>query len=390
MLNTSLLATVETPAFIYDEGEVSRALDVAESLRANTGCRVLYSLKPLCIVPLLEMMAPRLDGFAVSSPFEARLARSVLQDLGSIHFTSPGIRPTEVKDLVSLSDYVSFNSVSQWERYGSQFNGRTKCGLRLNPELSFLDDERYDPCRENSKLGVPLSAFAEYLRGSKTFATGFDGILVHSNCESTDFTELERTVSILAETVPRFIQGLKWINLGGGYLFNEGIDYTPLKRTVSLLENSFGLEVFLEPGAALVRAAGHLVATVLDIFPSGNKQIAVLDTTVNHMPELLEFDFEPDLEGHHDEGPFEYTLAGCTCLAGDLFGEYRFSHGLTIGDRLVFLNAGSYSLTKAHMFNGINMPSIYSLNARGQLTLLKNFGYEDFTSRWKVNVHSPV
>ena len=387
---TSLLNSVDTPAFVYDETEVGRVLKIAESLHRTTGCQVLYSLKPLCFPPLLEFMAPKLDGFAVSSPFEARMARSILGNRGRIHFTSPGIRPGEVEELATLCDYVVFNSLTQWERFGEKFLGRAICGLRLNPGLSFLDDERYDPCREDSKLGIGLESLSNKLKSNEAFFEGIDGALIHSNCESTDFTELEETVVLLERKVPQFLGHLKWINLGGGYLFSEGVDLSPLQSVIRGLQSKWGLEVYLEPGAAFVRSAGYMVATVLDIFPSGDKFIAILDTTVNHMPELLEFDYEPDIDGHIDDGKWECILAGCTCLAGDLFGEYRFSKPLSIGDKVIFRNVGSYTLTKAHMFNGINLPSIYSLDEGGELTLLKTFVYEDFASRWKTNAGSPV
>ena len=375
---------------MYDEMEVGRVLDIAKSLRRTTGCHVLYSIKPLCFPPLLELMAPKLDGFAVSSPFEARLARSILGDRGRIHFTSPGIRPGEAEELASLCDYVAFNSLTQWERHSGKFVGRTSCGLRVNPGLSFLDDERYDPCREGSKLGIALESLANNLGNDKAFLNGIDGALIHSNCESTDFRELEETVALLEERIPQFLGCLRWLNLGGGYLFNEDVDIEPLQRAIRVLQSNWGLDVYLEPGAAFVRSAGYMVATVLDICPSGHQTIAVLDTTVNHMPELLEFDFEPDIEGHTNDGQWEYTLAGCTCLAGDLFGEYRFNKPLSIGDRIIFKNVGSYTLTKAHMFNGINLPSIYSLGERGALSLLKTFGYEDFASRWNTHAGSSV
>ena len=387
---TSLFDSVETPAFVYDEMEVGRVLDIAKSLRRTTGCHVLYSIKPLCFPPLLELMVPKVDGFAVSSPFEAQLARSILGDRGRIHFTSPGIRPGEAEELASLCDYVAFNSLSQWERHSGKFVGRASCGLRVNPGLSFLDDERYDPCREGSKLGIDLESLSENLRNDKAFLNGIDGALIHSNCESTEFRELEETVALLEEKVPQFLGRLRWFNLGGGYLFNEDVDIEPLQRAIRVLQSNWGLDVYLEPGAAFVRSAGYMVATVLDIFPSGHQTIAVLDTTVNHMPELLEFDFEPDIEGHTNDGQWEFTLAGCTCLAGDLFGEYRFTKPLSLGDRIIFKNVGSYTLTKAHMFNGVNLPSIYSLGERGELSLLKTFGYEDFSSRWNTHADSSV
>lgn len=386
----SLIDSVETPAFVYDEAEVQRVLDIARAVQADTGCRMLYSVKPLCLVPLLELMAPQLAGFAVSSPFEARLARGALAVNGSIHFTSPGIRTCEAGELAELCDYVAFNSLSQWRRHKPDFRERTSMGLRVNPGLSFLDDERYDPVRPHSKLGVPIDELADGESGGSHALAKLEGVLVHSNCESTDFAELQQTVDCLEDRMPDTLARLKWLNLGGGYLFNEGVDIEPLCRTLCSLRTKYGIDVFLEPGAAFVRSAGYLVATVLDRFAGGGKEVVVLDTTVNHMPELLEFDFEPDVAQHNEYGEWPCILVGCTCLAGDVFGEYRFNQPLEVGDRVVFLNAGSYSLVKAHTFNGVNLPSVYSMDKLGRIRLIKKFTYEDYAARWETNVRRPV
>ena len=395
----SLFSSLETPAFVYDEAEVGRVLDAVESLRQTTGCRVLYSVKPLCLPQLLRFMAPSLDGFAVSSPFEARLVRSAVPNFGSLHFTSPGIREQDLADLVGLCDYVAFNSLSQWRRYRDAFSGKAQRGLRVNPGLSFLDDERYDPCRQHSKLGVELEQLSSLSAAGELRLPGsgalddldrLDGILVHSNCESTDFTELERSVARLTQKMPELLGRIQWINLGGGYLFNEGCDLNPIHRAIDMLQTEFGLEVFIEPGAAFVRSAGYIVSTVLDLFSSQGREVAVLDTSINHMPEIMEFDFEPDVAGHVDDGEWEYILAGCTCLAGDIFGEYRFRQPLEVGNRVVFENVGSYSLAKAHMFNGVNLPGMYALSETGTLSLLKRPCYEEFASRWGDHAGSPV
>ena len=144
----------------------------------------------------------------------------------------------------------------------------------------------------------------------------------------------------------------------------------------------FGLCVYLEPGAAPVRRAGYLVSSVIDLFRSGGKTIAVLDTSINHMPEVFEYQFEPDVLEHDDGAENEYVLAGSSCLAGDQMGVYGFEGRLRVGSRIVFSNVGAYSLVKAHMFNGINLPAIYSITGAGDLILRRRFTYEDFVSRF--------
>jgi carboxynorspermidine decarboxylase len=150
------------------------------------------------------------------------------------------------------------------------------------------------------------------------------------------------------------------------------------------LQSRHGLDVYIEPGAALVRKAGYLVTTVIDLFRVEGKSIAVLDTTVNHVPEVFEYQFEPDVLGHDDAGAHEYRLAGSSCLAGDLMGDYAFRRPLRIGSRVVLTNVGAYAMVKSHMFNGINLPTIYSVTRAGEIVLRRRFTYEDFVSRFGV------
>ncbi|MGZ0247712.1 MAG: Rieske 2Fe-2S domain-containing protein, partial [Alphaproteobacteria bacterium] len=147
------------------------------------------------------------------------------------------------------------------------------------------------------------------------------------------------------------------------------------------------LEVFVEPGTAIVRRSGFLVASVVDIFVSGNKSIAILDTTVNHWPEVFEFGFEPDVQGDMEDGVYEYILAGATCLAGDLFGTYAFNELLDVGSKVLFPDAGAYSLVKAHFFNGVNLPSVYALTEDGRFMLNTEFTFEDFARQCGVVEH---
>ncbi len=118
---------------------------------------------------------------------------------------------------------------------------------------------------------------------------------------------------------------ISWVNLGGGYLFNLPEEWGTLARSVDLLRSKYGVEVFIEPGATFVRDAGYIIAIVIDLFTSDGREIAMLDTTVSHMPEVFEYQFEPVVLGDDEDSDFEYLLAGSTYLAGDVFGLYGFT-----------------------------------------------------------------
>jgi carboxynorspermidine decarboxylase len=377
-----IIRAVETPAFVIDERVIVDAVRRGSELARDCGFRLLYALKPLPDALVVARMAPWLDGASASSIFEARLARSVMGPSASVHVTSPGICERDIDELASLCDHVALNSLSQLRRLGPRLERPGQLGVRVNPQLSLVDDPRYDPCRAHSKLGVPLDALRATLARSPDRLRSVRGVLVHSNCDSTDFTPLLRTVRHLEDALGEWLGDLDWINLGGGYLLEPGVDVSGLRAAVARLREAYGLTVSFEPGAALVRSAGFLVAEVIDLFRSQGKRVAVLNTSVNHFPEAFEYQFEPDVLGHDDEADHEYLLAGCSCLAGDILGDYGFTRPLRIGSRVVLPDLGAYAFVKAHMFNGINLPAIYSVGADGTPVLRRRFNYEDFLSRF--------
>ena len=149
------LSPLKTPAFVYDETILQNLLTQANAVRGQQDCDVVFSVKACTDVDVLKTMAQRLDGFSVSSLYEARLAKTI-SSTHSVHYTSPGIRGDEIEGIAQYCDYISFNSLSQWDRFRSKIGASLDCGIRVNPQLSFVGDRRYDPCRPNSKLGIPL------------------------------------------------------------------------------------------------------------------------------------------------------------------------------------------------------------------------------------------
>ena len=375
---------ISTPYYFFNDSVIKRSLLFLESIRKEYFVEIIYALKALSMIDIQHNYQDYLGGFSASSLFETILARKLVGENGTVHFTTPGIRQDEIDELCHLCDYISFNSLNQWENYKLKAINTTSPGLRINPQLSFVKDERYNPSAKYSKLGVPLDQLVQLLESEPSKLDGLEGVHFHTNSESNEFSPLLETVRRLDETISPLLKQVQWINLGGGYYFDDDMDYEPFEEAVNLLKSKYDLEVVIEPGAALVQEAGSLVSSVIDMFESDDKTIAVLDTTVNHLPEVLEFQYKPDVMESSADGDFEYILAGASCLAGDKFGTYRFKAPLQIGSRVVFENVGAYSLVKAHMFNGINLPSVYMQHTDGKIELIKEYYYKDFLDRCGV------
>ena len=370
---------VATPAFVYDEAAITGKLELVSAARRNSGCRMLYSVKAASFPALLQRINRYVDGYSVSSLFEARLAQEILGRRAGIHLVSPGLIQSEAAEIAATCNYVSFNSLGQWQRFRSLAT-KMNCGLRINPELSFLNDERFDPCRPASKLGVPLSQLSG-MSGLAQHLAGIKGLHFHNNCDSQKFRDLELTVNKLVQILGEMLPELEWINLGGGYQLDHPAQIAVLEDIAGGLRLNFGLDVFFEPGRALVENAGYLVASVIDIFSSGTRTIAVLDTTVNHLPEVFEYQYKPAILQDTSQGRYAYRLAGASCLSGDLFGDYCFNEPLEINSRVIFTQVGAYTLVKANMFNGINLPEVYLLEQSGRLELLKRYTYSHYRDR---------
>ena len=374
----TLTNELETPAFVTDEKVLQKDLALLRDVADQASCKLLYSPKASVLSTVLQNIVRQVDGFACSSPYELRLLDQLCIGTRSLHLVSPLIKAETLAAFGDRLDYLTVNSLSQWDFLRDSVSPPTSVGLRLNPQLSFVRDARYDPCRQQSKLGVPMSKLADLVATDPAVLRGITGLHFHNNCDGADFGNLLTTARHIQSVIPDILHQVDWINIGGGYMFDLASDYMDFYEAVAIFREGFGLEVFMEPGAAAVRRCGTIEATVHDIFGSDDTLIAILDTTVNHMSEVFEFQFEPDVLGHIDGGLHSYTLAGCTCLAGDVFGHYSFDKPLVIGSRLMFLNMGAYTMSKAHRFNGVALPTIYRRRLDGSLDKVGADSFDEF------------
>ena len=365
-----------TPAYVYSESVLLTLARQAALIAAQADCELLYTLKACAIAPVLEIIAPAVRGFAASSVFEARLAASVSDPCHTLHCYSPAYSAADIESTLSFADYLSLNSLTQLDLAASLNTGSASLGLRINPELSFVPDPRYDPSRPGSKLGAPLSDLVNVPR----MPDAIEGLHIHNNCESEDLDQLARSAESLVGTLRR-TDNLRWVNLGGGYYLGPDTDSAPLERVTRLLRSEFGARIFIEPGTALAQQAGFLVSEVLDVFSSNDKDIAVLDASTSHIPEVFEYQYNPEVSRPARAGGIRTTLVGRSCLAGDILGEYSLADPIRTGDRVALKNAGSYSHSRAVPFNGIPIPSVYILREDGAFDLAATYDYDDFAAR---------
>jgi carboxynorspermidine decarboxylase len=374
-----ILELAPSPAYVVDLGRLRHNLAILDDVQRRSGAKILMALKAFSMWSVFPLIRETLQGVCASSPWEARLGREEFG--GEVHSFAAAFKEEDVRELVSISDHLVFNSFAQLERFRPLWEkeqGRVSVGLRVNPEHSEGHVAIYDPCAPNSRLGIPLSHFE-----GKSLE-GVEGLHFHTLCEQL-FEPLERTAAVFEEQFGKYLHGMRWLNLGGGHhITRDGYDVDALVELVKYFRAKYGVEVYLEPGEAIAIGTGILVGEVLDIVENG-METAILDVSATcHMPDVLEMPYRPVIRNGFDPGlkAHTYRLGGPSCLAGDIIGDWSFERQLKPGDRLVFEDMAHYTMVKTTTFNGIQLPHICTYESEtGELMVVRSFEYEDFKSR---------
>ena len=384
---------LRTPCYVVQEQKLRENLEILREIREETGCHILLAQKAFSMYRLYPMIGQYLDGATASGLHEARLG---YEEMGKEnHIFSPAYRAEEMPEILRMCDHIVFNSPAQFRKYKDQVKGYRSCGgktgrsmgLRINPECSTQEGHAiYDSCAPYSRLGTTLERLQAELTEEEICE--LDGLHFHTLCEQNS-DDLATTLKAVEEKFGRYLGRMKWINFGGGHhLTRKDYDRGLLKKCIRHVKETYGVEVYLEPGEAVALNAGELITEVLEIVDNGMK-IAILDTSAAcHMPDVLEMPYRPPLKGAVSmadvdlrENKYVYRLAGPTCLAGDVIGDYVFDHPLQCGERLVFQDMAIYTMVKTNTFNGMNLPDIVLEKEDGECEIVRTFGYEDFKSR---------
>lgn len=368
---------VKTPCFVVDEKRLTDNLEILKDVSERAGCKILLAQKAFSMFYAYPLISKYLAGTTASGLYEARLGKEKFG--GETHVFSPAYREDEFEEILKYADDIVFNSPKQVKKYAQKAKDLGKSvGLRVNPECSTQEGHAiYDPCSPGSRLGTTLKNFDE------SILPFLDGLHFHTLCEQNS-DDLETTAKAFEEKFGKYLKGMKWVNFGGGHhITRKDYDREELISVVKHFREKYDVEVYLEPGEAVVLNAGFLVSTVLETMNNG-MNIAILDTSAAcHMPDVLEMPYRPPLmnSGEPNEKEFTYRLGGPTCLAGDVIGDYSFDKPLNEGDKVVFEDMALYTMVKTNTFNGMPLPSILYRKQDGEIITVKTFGYEDFVSR---------
>ncbi|MCO4499106.1 Carboxynorspermidine/carboxyspermidine decarboxylase [Streptococcus infantarius subsp. infantarius] len=368
---------VPTPAYVIDEAKLVNNLEILKSVQERTGCKVLLAQKAFSMYATYPLISQYLAGTTASGLYEAKLGREEFG--GEVHVFAPAFKDADLEEILQIADHIVFNSERQLRKHVDKCRAvGVSVGLRINPECSTQGDHAlYDPCAAGSRFGVRIDQFSEDLLDL------VDGLHFHTLCEQNS-DDLKTTLDAVEAKFGPYLHRIKWLNMGGGHhVTREDYDLDLLISSIQHMQETYGLEVYIEPGEAIALNAGYLVTEVLDIFENGIETLVLDASATCHMPDVLEMPYRPPLRHGFEAGEKAYTyrLSSNTCLTGDIIGDYSFEKPVEIGDKLYFEDMAIYSFVKNNTFNGIGLPSLVLMDKIGDCRIVKSFGYEDFKGR---------
>lgn len=396
-----LFANLPTPSYVIDEAMLKRNGEILKGVQDSTGCKILLAQKAFSNFNTYGILGKYLAGTEASGLYEARLGAEEMPE-GEVHVFCGAYKESEFEELLKYADHIVFNSVNQLAKFGQKAKDVGKSiGIRINPECSTqVGHEIYDPCAPGSRLGVTKSQWEKQM--TPELEASLDGIHFHTLCEQ-GADALEVTLKAVEEKFGKYFSKLKWINFGGGHhITKDGYNIDLLEKLIKRVQLQYNVQVYLEPGEACALNAGYLVSEVIDITKNGDVTNVILDASAAcHMPDVIEMPYVPPvlgaeaIENHNalincsvDDDLREnvkhgmvYRLGGSTCLSGDVIGDYCFEWLINMGNRVIFGDMAIYTMCKNNTFNGMPLPSIFSLKENGDLEEISSFGYEDFKVR---------
>ncbi|MGL6055565.1 MAG: carboxynorspermidine decarboxylase [Vibrio metschnikovii] len=371
---------LNTPYFMIDEAKLIANLEIAKRLKERSGVKLVLALKCFSTWGVFDIIKPYLDGTTSSGPFEVKLGYEKFG--GETHAYSVGYSEQDVKEVADICDKMIFNSQSQLAAYRHLVEGKASLGLRLNPGVSYAGQDLANPARKYSRLGVQFDKLDTSVFDS------INGVMFHMNCENKDVDAFIALLDAISDKFGAYLDKLDWVSLGGGVFFTwPGYDVDKLADALKAFADKHQVQLYLEPGEAIITQTTDLVVTVVDIVDN-EMQTAIVDSaTEAHRLDTLIYREPASVLEANEQGEHEYVIGSCSCLAGDQFCVAKFAEPLQIGQKLHIMDSAGYTMVKLNWFNGLKMPSVYCERRDGQIIKLNEFGYQDFKrslSQWSV------
>ncbi len=359
----SLAQTYGTPLYVTDLVPIRQKYEVLkEAFNKYMPTKVLYAMKANFNPALLAMLRDMGSWIDATSLGEVEFALRVGFPAARISFTPANASLNDLRLIKEIGvNVVVMDSLQMIQDYSNL--GGDRIGLRLNPGISAGHSQQVMTGSRGSKFGISPEEFDDV-----AFALSplhLVGLHAHIGSGIKETQPYEMLVSFLKEKIDRLGKKLEFVDIGGGYDFD---DERLFERVAAKAADTLGdsaQELRVEPGRYLVKTSSVLLTRVNQVKEAGNKQYVGVDAGMNALirPALYGAVHPIDLLGR--EGKLEeFDVVGPICENTDFLGKNVKMARPRPGDVLAIRDVGAYGYSMSSNYNLRPRPSELVLDGK--------------------------
>lgn len=372
----SIVEAVGTPVYIYARTAIEarwREFDDAFGAAPHLVC---YSVKANPSLAILSALAGLGSGFDIVSEGELRRVVRAGGDPARVLFSGVGKTADEMR-YAMMQGIHCFNVESEPElerldQVAATMGRRAPVSLRVNPDVDAKTHPYIATGMRDNKFGIPIEdvpRIAARLAGLEHVT--LLGIDCHIGSQLTalePFRDAAGRIFTLVRSLMASGHRIEHVDLGGGLGVQYEQEQPPAPRAYAgmLLEALHrqglqGLRILIEPGRAIVGAAGVLVTRVEYLKRTPAKQFAIVDAGMNDLMRPALYDAWHDVvpvSRHAGPAAPEAVICdivGPVCESADFLGRARVLR-VAAGDLLAIKTAGAYGASMGSNYNSRPMP----------------------------------
>lgn len=359
----------ETPFFYTSRDVLRRNYETFTHLFDDA--EVMYAVKANSDPKILQYLDQLGCGFEAASGYE-------IDELIQI-----GVKPESIIYGTSIKPYshierafkIGINRFAADSREELEKIAQAAPGTRVY--IRIIVDDTGSVFMMSERFGVPLQAARELVLYARELGLKLYGLSFYVGSQAGSADKWANAINYVRPVVEQlYDEGiqLEMLNLGGGFPvpYRNHPEAPVLHDIVVGIHNAIHMwpyipRLMMEPGRGIVATSTVLVSEVVARNDRGGKPWLCLDAGIyNALYEAMihqgatQFPVHTVVPSVDDDQPMLATLAGPTGDSLDVIArDIVLPSYVTVGDRLIFENAGAYSVTMASPFNGFPKPELY-------------------------------
>lgn len=351
---------IVTPFLLMDGEKVKEK--VALIGRHIKNAKLFYAVKANPDIKVIKFLNKLKTGFEIASEGELELLSSIGVEASRIISSNP-VKSLKFLKLASTYgvDRFSFDSVDEADKLMKYIPG---CSVYIR--LSVPNEGSEWPL--SKKFGVELDNALELLLYAGERGLNPAGITFHVGSQCTNVYSwniaLDKAKALWDMAGKKGLK-LKLLNIGGGYPINytkNVVGIEAIERNINtLIYERFpeDIDIYIEPGRAVVGDAGIFVSTVIGKAKREDEDWLYIDVGVFNglMESVGGIKYSYIVESNKQARSRKlWTMAGPSCDSFDVIDKNVLLPEPEVGNLLLILSSGAYTISYASEFNGFSIP----------------------------------